>query len=264
MKPDVLREKLEKIKYPPRAVYHFPLTDSTNRQARLANGERDAHDILEHQDGIGEVFVADEQSAGRGRLERRFVSPDGAGLYMTARLGEPLVKHPEALTPTVAVATAEAIEMMSGATLGIKWVNDLYLGEKKLAGILCESHIEDGGRYYLIGIGINLKTAFRGAPVDEIATDLEAHGFTISAEELLAAVYERLLSRLSDTPPLEEYRARSILKDKRILVSEVSSGDYYATALGINDDFSLSVLTERGEERRLTFGEVSLKIDNYN
>ena len=63
---------------------------------------------------------------------------------------------------------------------------------------------------------------------------------------------------------LEEYRARSILKDKRVLVSEVSSGDYYATALGINDDFSLSVLTERGEERRLTFGEVSLKIDNYN
>ena len=264
MKPDILREKLEKIKYPPRAVYHFPLTDSTNRQARLANGERDAHDILERQDGIGEVFVADGQSAGRGRLERRFVSPDGAGLYMTVRLGEESVYHPEALTPTVAVAAAEGIEALTGRGVGIKWVNDLFLDEKKLAGILCESHIEAGRRYYLIGIGINLKAAFRGAPVDEIATDLESHGLTISAEELLAAVYERLLARLSDTPPLEEYRARSILKDKRVLVNEVSSGDYYATVLGINDDFSLSVLTERGEERRLTFGEVSLKIDNYN
>ena len=256
---------LSKTEYPPRAVYHFSSTDSTNRQARLTAKERDAHDVRENERGIGEIFIADGQTAGRGRLDRRFVSLPGAGLYFTVNLKGDEVKRPEALTPTVAVATAEAIEMMSGAPLGIKWVNDIYLKGKKLAGILCESHIEKGERYYLIGIGINLKTAFRGAPVDEIATDLEAHGFKISAEELLAKTYERIIARLSESdPPTEEYRARSILTNRRVLVSEVSSGDYYATALGINDDFSLSVLTERGEERRLTFGEVSLKIDNNN
>ena len=255
---------LSKTEYPPRAVYHFSSTDSTNRQARLTAKERDAHDVRENERGIGEIFIADGQTAGRGRLDRRFVSLPGAGLYFTVKLKGDEVKRPEALTPTVAVATAEAIELTSGAPLGIKWVNDLYLKGKKLAGILCESHIEKGERYYLIGIGINLKSTSRGAPVDEIATDLEAHGFTISAEELLAAVYERLLARLSDTPPLEEYRRRSILKDRRVLVKEGEGREYFATALGINDDFSLSVLTERGEERRLTFGEVSLKIDNYN
>ena len=264
MNIDSLYKSLSKIKYPPRAVYHFRTTDSTNRQARLTKSERDAHATWECEGGIGEVFLADGQSAGRGRLDRRFVSVDGAGLYMTVRLDEPLVKHPEALTPTAAVATAEAIEALTGTAVGIKWVNDLYLNEKKLAGILCESHLEDGRRYYLIGIGINLKTAFRGAPVDEIATDLEAHGFTISAEELLAAVYERLLARLSDTPPLEEYRARSILTNRRVLVSEGADNEYYATVRGISEDFSLSVVTDGGEERLLSFGEVSLKIDNYN
>ena len=256
---------LSKTEYPPRAVYHFSSTDSTNRQARLTAKERDAHDVRENERGIGEIFIADGQTAGRGRLDRTFVSLPGAGLYFTVKLKGDEVKRPEALTPTVAVATAEAIELLTGADLGIKWVNDLYLDGKKLAGILCESHLEGGERYYLIGIGINLKSANRGALVDAIATDLEAEGFDISSEALLAAVYERLIARLSEsTPPLMEYRARSILKNRRVLVKEGVNGDYYATVSGIADDFSLSVVTEGGEERLLSFGEVSLKIDNYN
>lgn len=262
---DSICDRLSKIKYPPRAVYHFPVTDSTNRQARLTKKERDAHKTREYTHGIGEIFIADGQSAGRGRLDRRFVSVMGAGLYFTVRLGASAVKHPEALTPTVAVATAEATEALTGAAVGIKWVNDLYLGRKKLAGILCESHIDDGKTYYLIGIGINLRSARRGALVDEIATDLEAEGYKVEAEGLLAAVYERLLTRLSeDIPPLEEYRARSVLTDRRVLVSEGERRGYYATVRGIAEDFSLSVVTEDGEERQLSFGEVSLKIDNYN
>lgn len=260
MKLDTLREKLEKIKYPPRAVYHFRVTDSTNRQARLTEEERDTHEVRENERGIGEIFVADGQTAGRGRLERTFVSVDGAGLYFTVRLGASAVKHPEALTPTVAVVAAEAIEILTGAAVGIKWVNDLFLGGKKLAGILCESHIDNGKVYYLIGIGINLRSAFRGAVVDEIATDLEARGYKVDAEELLAAVYARLISRLSeDIPPLKEYRARSILTDRRVLVSEGEGREYYATVRGIADDFSLSVVTEGGEERLLSFGDVSLR-----
>ena len=264
MNIDSVCDALSKTEYPPRRVCYFDLTDSTNRQARLSQKERDAHDTWECEGGIGEVFIAGGQTAGRGRLDRTFVSVHGAGLYFTVKLKGDEVKRPEALTPTVAVSVAEGIENLTGSAVGIKWVNDLYLKEKKLAGILCESHIEADTRYYLIGIGINLKSAFRGAPVDEIATDLESHGFIISAEELLAAVYERLLARLSDTPPLEEYRARSILKDRRVLVNEGEGREYYATALGINEDFSLSVATAPHEERRLTFGEVSLKIDNCN
>ena len=262
---DSICDALSKIKYPPRAVYHFGLTDSTSRQARLDTNARDPHSMRRIPHGTGELFVADGQSAGRGRLDRRFISVTGAGLYMTVRLDEAFVKHPESLTPTVAVATADAIKNITGTTPGIKWVNDLYLNEKKLAGILCESHLEDNERYYLIGIGVNLKSTPRGAPVDEIATDLEAAGFRIDAAQLLALIYERLIERLtSDTPPLEEYRARSILTDRRVLVSDGRACDYFATVRGIADDFSLSVVTECGEERSLSFGEVSLKIDNYN
>ena len=256
---------LSKTEYPPRAVYHFSSTDSTNRQARLSDTERDAHDTRENASGIGEIFIADGQTAGRGRLDRTFVSVSGAGLYFTVKLKSDEVKRPEALTPTVAVAAAEAIELTCGATVGIKWVNDLYLKEKKLAGILCESHIEADTRYYLIGIGINLKSTSRGALVDKIATDLEAEGYKVEAEALLAKTYERIIARLSEgDPPIEEYRRRSILKDRRVLVTEGEGREYFATALGINEDFSLSVLTATGEVRQLTFGEVSLKIDNYN
>ena len=262
---DSVCDALSKTEYPPRRVCYFDLTDSTNRQARLSQKERDTHEVRERASGIGEIFIAGGQTAGRGRLDRTFVSVHGAGLYFTVKLKGDEVKHPEALTPTVAVAAAEAIESLTGTTVGIKWVNDLYLKGKKLSGILCESHIEKGERYYLIGIGINLKSTSRGALVDKIATDLEAEGLSTSAEALLAKTYERLIARLSESdPPTEEYRRRSILKDRRVLVNEGEGREYYATALGINEDFSLSVLTAPHEERRLTFGEVSLKIDNYN
>ena len=115
MNIDSVCDALSKTEYPPRRVCYFDLTDSTNRQARLSHKERDTHEVRERASGIGEIFIAGGQTAGRGRLDRTFVSVHGAGLYFTVKLKGDEVKRPEALTPTVAVAAAERLGLKEEA-----------------------------------------------------------------------------------------------------------------------------------------------------
>ena len=104
-------------------------TDSTNRVAKELARQGAKH---------GTAVLARRQSAGRGRMERRFFSPEG-GLYLSVILRPDI--PPEDLplmTPMAATAVWRAVEKLTGICLGIKWVNDLYLGDKKVCGILCE------------------------------------------------------------------------------------------------------------------------------
>ena len=135
---------------------HLPSTNQTAREM-AADGALD-----------GTVVLAHKQSAGRGRLGRSFFSPDGTGLYMSLILRRDLTAADALrLTPMAAVATAEAIEDMVGHKVDIKWVNDIYLDQKKVCGILTEGSVDPtSGRlaYAVIGIGVNITPPDGGFP----------------------------------------------------------------------------------------------------
>lgn len=108
----------------------------------------------------GNVLIAGSQTKGRGRMDRRFASPEG-GLYMSVMLNPESAEEALLITPRAAVAVARAIENVSGRKTGIKWVNDIFIDGKKVCGILAEAR---GGERLdvVLGIGINVSAAPEG------------------------------------------------------------------------------------------------------
>lgn len=167
---------------------------------------------------IGSFVVADEQTAGRGRLDRRWEAPAGTGLHAT------FVVAPHALTSLAAgVAAADAC----GRGVRLKWPNDLLLGGRKLGGILVEAL---AGRH-LVGIGVNLTWAPPGAA--RLEEDRDA---------LLERLAAALPQRLSDPPEvlLDRWRALSDTLGRRVRV-ELPGGAYSGLAEDIAPDGALLV-----------------------
>lgn len=215
-------------------------------------------------EGITTLVIANGQSGGRGRLGRSFSCPDGAGVYMSL-LCYPKIAATEAsrLTCLAAVAAARAVERLSGITPFIKWVNDLYVGDKKLCGILTEGSANNDGNlsYAVIGIGLNVHAADLGEAA-KIATSIEAEGGSPTERcALIAQILKSLLPMLeaSDTAPFfKEYVNRaSPIVGKRVTVIRGDEA-YPATVLGIEGDGRLLVENGNGELIHLGSGEVSL------
>ena len=237
---------------PPKIIY-YELTDSTNTRAREY--------AREHSEG-GEpvIFIANAQSAGRGRRGRSFVSNQGAGIYLS------LLTYPDArgadatdVTAKAAVALARAIDSLCDCQVGIKWVNDLYLGGKKLAGILVEGEMDESGKiaHQVIGMGINVYKNAISEEISDIATSLEGELDSAPDRSILAArIIGELLSCPSDT--YEEYKARSLVIGRDVTVIKLNES-YKAKVLEIDSDFSLIIERDYKQERLFT-GEISLKI----
>ncbi|MBO4697157.1 MAG: biotin--[acetyl-CoA-carboxylase] ligase [Lachnospiraceae bacterium] len=238
--------------------------DSTNRIAKQMG-----------QDGApeGYLVIADRQTAGRGRLGRSFSSPKGTGLYMSLLL-RPDMPASEAvrITAAAAVAAAEAVNALSGADAGVKWVNDLYLNGRKICGILTESVLGSNGdkpEYAVLGIGINLTEPEGGfdASIADKAGAIWKRGEMPDGfrERLAAEIVNRFLPyyrNLFGAELLKRYRELSVLPGKEVLVyrtfAEKEEGKP-AKVLGIEEDFGLLVRFEDGTEEVLSTGEVSLK-----
>ena len=218
----------------------------------------------------GLCLIAEEQTAGKGRMGRSFYSPAGSGLYMSVLL-RPMLKAADAvnITACAAVAVAEAIESLGPVQAQIKWVNDVYVDGKKVCGILTEASLDSGTaavNYLVVGIGINIRPPEGGFPAD-----LQKIAGSVFGEEeipglrcrLAAAVLDRLLGyyeHLQEKPWLEEYRKRSLVTGKEIRVLMPGKEPENGTAIGIGDDFSLLVQMEDGTLRRLNSGEVSIRV----
>jgi BirA family biotin operon repressor/biotin-[acetyl-CoA-carboxylase] ligase len=209
------------------------------------------------------VFVAKRQSAGRGRLGRNFESPD-AGIYMSVLLPE--VKDGAVLTAYVAVMAAEALEEISGAAVEIKWVNDLYLSGRKLAGILCEGIINaESGKLEasVVGIGINVLKADFPKELSDIAISLEdATGKAYSRAEIAARIAAKIIKELPRRSPsqlIEKYKSKSNVLGKTVKVTRGNEA-FFARAVDINEKAELIAIKENGEKTVLNSGEVSAKI----
>jgi BirA family biotin operon repressor/biotin-[acetyl-CoA-carboxylase] ligase len=184
-------------------LHFFPTIGSTNdAAASLAEGG---------------VVVADQQTAGRGRRGQAWFSPPGSGLYVSVVLAphratiEPL-RATQLLTLGAGVAISEALETAAGLRADLKWPNDLYVGHRKLAGILAES----SGDTVVLGYGINVATSAFPPELRDRATSIETElGRGVDRDELfvetLAALsrrYEDLLSGRFDAI-LDAWRRRA-------------------------------------------------------
>ncbi|HOO22235.1 MAG TPA: biotin--[acetyl-CoA-carboxylase] ligase [Clostridia bacterium] len=212
----------------------------------------------------GEVVVARAQTMGKGSKGRSFFSPEG-GLYFSLLLrpGQNLCRY---LTPLAAVAVSRAIENLGFPDVKIKWVNDIYLNNKKVCGILTEGVSDNEGNYYaVVGIGINLSPPAGGFPseIRDTATALFSEPVPESVKNaLLTSVLDNisaLYPTLSEKSFLAEYRARSCLIGKSITIT---SGNrvFEAVAVDINDDFELVVKTAETGDIALNSGDVQIKI----
>lgn len=228
---------------------HAELSSTSDRAKALAESGADRAAVL-----------AETQTAGRGRLGRSFLSP-GGGLYMSALIRPALVAADcGMITAFAAVAAARAVERLSGLPVKIKWVNDLYVGDKKICGILTEGGfgMESGElSYAVVGIGVNLRGSFPGLPR---AGSIESAGGNVPSRcELAAAILDGLSeteSGVRDRGFIGEYRSRSCVVGRRVTVD----GAYEAEAAGIADDCSLLLRRDDGSEVRFSAGEVSLAL----
>ncbi len=238
----------------------FEKTDSTNSLVRSF-----AEDGAEE----GLFVVAGEQSAGRGRLGRSFYSPGDTGVYMSLLL-RPEMKAAESvfITTAAAVAVCRALEKSGAQKPAIKWVNDIFVGGKKVCGILTEASINPSSanlNYAVLGVGVNIYAPDSGFPeeIEGIAGAVFNERKESLRNKFCAAflneffdIYNNGISSQSHT---DEYIERSIVIGKKV---SVISGDGVRSAFvdGITRNCELSVTYENGEKAIVSSGEVSLKI----
>lgn len=217
------------------------------------------------------VFVADEQTAGRGRMGRSFYSPNATGLYMSVVL-RPDCEAAEAglLTVAAAEAAAEGIEAVFGETVAIKWVNDCYIDGRKVSGILTEASLgleEARLRYAVVGIGINVAPPAGGWPkdvADRAGTVLSEKPQEDQRAALAAAVLLRLrgyVERLAERAYLPDYRRRMMVLNRDVTLIRQNEREQ-VHVIGLDNDAALIVVDAQGNERRVASGEVSLRFDD--
>ena len=245
-------------------VHIFDSIDSTNSELlrRLGNA-RDVNDLSKT------LVSASSQSAGRGRVGRKFYSPDKTGIYFSF-VHIPGTKdfNPAAITASASVAVSRAIEKVFGVETKIKWVNDVYVGEKKVSGILAEGFSGQSGfvQAVVIGIGINIVMESCDADIGKaggiISADALEYSPSTYRSKLLAACMKELFFILDTNQDfIDEYREKSFLKNKIVKVSPLAgneSGSYEAKVLDITDSACLLVQMADGTKKELSSGEVTL------
>ncbi len=221
----------------------------------------------------GYVLLADAQTGGRGRLGRSFFSPSQTGLYMSIvlRPAQWTAQQTTRLTTIAAAAVSEAIETVTGQHAPIKWVNDIFVDNKKVCGILTEASFgaQDGfTEYAIVGIGVNVYTPEDGFPTElqaiagAVWNTLQANGKNRLAAEILnrfMRYYTSLCNNDTSTDYIQAYRKRSLVlgKEIRVLHGDTSR---MAVALDIDDDCHLLVEYEDGTRETLSSGEISIRL----
>ncbi len=251
-----LVERRLKTRHVGRRVVYLTATQSTQDIAR-----REAEDDCPE----GTAIVAEEQTAGRGRFGRTWVSPAGKNIYVTLVL-RPSVTLLRSLSIIAPLAVARAVEDATDLAPRIKWPNDVLLGGRKFCGMLIENELAGGEvRYSLVGVGINVN--FDIAPDSEIAaiatsvkTELTRE---VPREDLLAAFlnhFEDLYGRAdAGSVVLDQWRARLETLGRSVTVT-FRDHVYEGVAEDVDREGNLLLRRSDGSVVTLEAGEVSLRI----
>ncbi|MBA2341747.1 MAG: biotin--[acetyl-CoA-carboxylase] ligase [Pyrinomonadaceae bacterium] len=238
-------------------ILRFDSLASTNTEA-IAQARRGAPEGL--------IVVAREQTRGRGRQERTWVSPMDAGLYCSTVLRPRVGREVwPLLTLMAAVAVHHALEKTCALRTDIKWPNDLLADERKLCGILAEAVETPTGAACVVGIGINLTDEAFPSEIGYAATSVEAMtGKRYDAEIVLRALVASLakgygsLHELNGTEMMLRAwsQASSYAEGKRVRV-ETGAEVFEGTTRGLATDGRLRVETTHGEIRTVRAGDVT-------
>jgi BirA family biotin operon repressor/biotin-[acetyl-CoA-carboxylase] ligase len=256
--PDLIRQQINTRSFGQK-IHHFLRTDSTNRQARNLASEGASE---------GTLVVAEYQEKGKGRFSRVWESPSGQNLLFSLIL-RPNWPPRQAFYGTVlaSVSLCRAIQEIVDIPVGIKWPNDIYCRDKKLAGILTEFTTDpDRLEYMIIGIGVNCHWAPAevlqgGQPATSI---LQEAGKKISRLQLLArflthgeALYEK--ARIEGVGFLrEEWDRYSLIKNRRVTIL-AGQTPLTGVAQGIDDHGGLILLLDDGRKETILTGDVHLR-----
>lgn len=243
-----------------RNLKHFDTIDSTNIKAKeLAGlGEKD-----------GTVIISEEQTSGRGRLGRHWISPKYKGIWMSIILKPEINPMYASRVTLIAAAAVYRAALQSGIKTLIKWPNDIVINNKKVCGILTEMSAELNKIHYLvIGLGINVNTEETDFP-DELkttATSLRiSKGIVIDRKTLVADIlnnfellYNEFIKEHSIRTSIQICRENSVLLGKEVRIIN-GSMEIKAKALDINDEGELIIEHKDGKIEVIFSGEVSMR-----
>ena len=242
-------------KYPLNEIVYTQETDSTNNLAKR-----------EHNKPDKTLFIADIQTAGRGRNERIWVSDNNSGLWMSLLLKPDIEPQKlSCITLVAGVSVVRAMKNILGKDVHIKWPNDIVLGNKKLSGILCEgSFLNNKLNYAVLGIGINLNQEVFDKDLENIACSVKnSFGKEISREDVCAEIlncfwplyHDYLENGMKNI--ILEYKKNCITLNKEILVINGNKKEK-AYAHDLDNDGHLIIKTDNGI-KTVSSGEVSVR-----
>jgi BirA family biotin operon repressor/biotin-[acetyl-CoA-carboxylase] ligase len=241
-------------------IVYFDKTESTNKAAK---------ELAKKGAEEGIIVIAGEQTKGRGRLDRKWLSAPDKNILMSLLL-RPELPPSKAflLTMMTSIAIVKAIKKETGLNTLIKWPNDIYYNNKKLAGILTELNSDRKGiKYTIIGIGLNVNLdPDNYIEIREIATSLyKETGKIIFRNNLLRRILieiekeYNLLKRNKINEIRREWTKRSMVLGKSVTLS----GDDYSEegiAESINEDGSLILIKSDGKRKTIVCGDISLRL----
>lgn len=241
-------EKIRKNLQNPMQIRVFSSVDSTNDEAKR-RADSDVGAVL---------YAAGYQTAGRGRRGHSFWSPP-TGLYMTLSLpAAGSAADLQRMTCAAAVAVCGALSALGGLRPSVKWVNDILLDGKKIAGILAELVTDGDNRpiRVVVGVGVNLTTTSFPA---EFAARAGSAG-DLDPDRLCAAIADNLIEayrNLRDPVIMDAYRALNLCLGRQITYTD-RDGAHTATAVDVAPDGSL-IIEENGNKKNLHSGEISIQ-----
>lgn len=217
----------------------------------------------------GLLVVSEKQEKGKGRRGRSFYSPKNTGVYFSLLL-RPNFLEPDrvsSITTMAAVSVCEAIEQISGKEVGIKWVNDVFIDNKKVCGILTEASYDMESKYWdyvVLGIGINVYYPEEGFPKDikNIAGAIFNEPVYDGKSRIVAQTIKGFwdyYKNIEKKEYVKSYKKNNIVVGREITVIS-SNGEKKAKALDIDDECRLVVEYEDGKVDSLFSGEISIRL----
>lgn len=240
-----------------RDIHYFHSVDSTNRVAK---------ELAEKGASEGTLVIAEEQTQGRGRMGRPWISPAG-GIWMSLILRPHLPPYRvQGITLVASVAVVEAIKAVTGLRPLIKWPNDIYLEDKKVCGILTEMKGEtDRVDYIVIGIGLNANNTFSGLKEEAPAAGA-LRGFLgrqTDRKELVRSILSFLekaylgYCREGIDPVLEQWRNNNFTLGRHVVL-RMGGREFAGVAEDITAEGGLLLRDSQGSTRVFYSGEVTV------
>jgi BirA family biotin operon repressor/biotin-[acetyl-CoA-carboxylase] ligase len=258
-----------KTDYVGRRLTYRPETESTLDDARRMIERPRGGPGFGGSPASGLIFLAETQTAGRGRAARTWVSPPDVNLYFTLIMLTPLdvSRRFSYLAPLAVAEAIEEVAAAQGVTLKVdlKWPNDVLINGKKVAGILIETtETQAGEPAALIGVGINVNLDVADYPeIAAIATSVkQAAGFSIHREDVLGAFCNHFEALHEDAmsgsrAPFEAWRKRLVTLGQQVTATG-EAGALIGTAVDVDEDGALVIGTASGDRVRVEAGDVTL------